>query len=131
MLLVRCMHRPRPQADADEAKERIARGRSLNKTAFDASHALAQTSVRFSTPHGEPLHACALGLEGHRVQAAGRARQVRPEPHMAEDQEPELRTLGYPPVPLWAESAMTLIVSPNASNLTPSAWKSIGTSWPS
>ena len=30
-----------------------------------------------------------------------------------------------------AESAMTLMVSPNASNLTPSAWKSIVTSSPS
>ena len=38
MLLVRCVHRPRPQADGGRSQGSVSRaGRSLNKTAFDAS----------------------------------------------------------------------------------------------
>ena len=38
-------------------------------------------------------HACALGLEGIVSKRRGCALQVRPQPHVAQDQEPGLRTM--------------------------------------
>jgi hypothetical protein len=65
------VHRPRPQADGGRSQGSVSRaGRSLNKTAFDASLGPPGLRQGAALEHlegdGEAIyrHACLLGLEG-------------------------------------------------------------------